>query len=700
MLQGNTTQGSTSQDNPGQSKASKEPRNGYRYRVLSYQRVSKEKETTGSHTFETQTLRIRQKLDETFGLDRYDLVEVSDDGLSGAYGFRPTGRMKKTRPSLQRIKAELLGGTFDAFVVYDLSRFCRSESVFYEMLDDVILPSGVLFLSATESFDFNSPSGRLVGGVMSSINAMFRDNVVKRNQDAAATRAEQGYFVGRPGYGWRWGEKAEETPHARRGLVPDGEKLEHVGRIVEQYLSGWSIIRITRELNGAGVPSPSGRSRWTNSVVFNVIDNPLHAGYIPWKGELIQGEHYAHRLYGEDRLAQIREARKRRSIMRTRTASVQVNLLLGFAVCARCGQRLYISGTQAKWCAYRCTNGLAQGQRTCPKVVAAADVVERAVLGAIQQIAERPDMQELLRAEASALVAQEDAGLRQERKGLKEQMIDQERQFERWALLSVQGNMTPEQFGGFNRKLQADQAATRARLAAVEAALASQTLRAETARKVQETLRDFGTVWHHLNLDERRQVLSLLVNELRIDREGTTIRVHLQTVLLPPQELCLAAPTSQGSRRKATGIAALTPRQLALLHHVNEGRSLKEASEKMGVSYSTVKSFSWQVQKELEIGNLVDAAALARPRINAVLGSLPLGPSADPRSEALRELRLSAKLMAVLPHLAKGATNAQIAAVTGLSFSTVGGRRKQIMSALGAASLYEAVQAAAAAGLL
>ena len=676
------------------------PRNGYCYRVLSYQRVSKEKETTGSHTFETQTLRIRQKLDETFGSDRYDLVEVADDGLSGAYGFRPTGRIKKTRPSLQHIKTELLGETYDAFIVYDLSRFCRNASVFYEMLDDVIFPSGVLFLSATEGFDFNSVGGRLVGGVMSAVNAMFRDGTVKRNQDAAATRAEQGFFVGRPPYGWKWGEGAQGTPHGRRGLVPDIEKLAQVGRVVEQYLSGWSIIRITRELNAAGVPSPSGKSRWTNSVVFNVIDNPVHAGYIPWKGALIKGEHYEHHLYGEARLEQIREARQRRSIMRTRTSSAQVNLLLGFAFCARCGQRLYMSGTQGKWSAYRCTNGLAQGQRTCPKVVVAADVLERAVLGAIRQIAERPDMQAILEAEASGLVAQEDVGLRHDRKRLKDQLLEQERQFEKWATLCVEETMTPEQFGGFNRKLQTDQAETRERLAAVEGALANQTHRAEMGRKVQQTLRDFDAVWHYLNLDERRQALSLLVSDLRVDREGTTIRVHLQTALLPPQELLLAAPTSQGSRRKATGVAALTPRQLALLYHVNEGRSLKEASEKMGVSYSTVKSFSWQVQKELEIGNLIDAAALARPRIYAVLGSLPVGPSADPRSEALRELRLSDKLMEVLPHMAKGATNAQIATVTGLSLSTVGGRRKAIMSALGATSLYEAVQAAEAAGLL
>lgn len=689
------------------------PRNGVRYCIHSYQRVSKEENLTGSHTFETQTLRIRQALDERFGKDNYDLVETVDDGLSGAYGFRPSARVKQIRPKLGEIKKELLTRKYDAFIVYDLSRFTRSPQVFYEMLEDVIYPSGTLFLSATEPFDFNTAMGRAMGGVMSVVNGLFRDSVVKRNKDAAATRAEQGFFVGQPGYGWTW-EKTDDSNNygdaadgrsggksrARRGLVPVPEKANHVRRIVEQYLSGWSVPRITRELNDLSIPSPSGRAQWTNSVVFNVIDNPVHAGYIPWKGELLPGEHYERRLYDKEQYEQIKEARKRRSIMRTRTAATQVNLLLGFALCARCGRRLYISGTQDKWSAYRCNYGMAQGNRVCPKQVARAELVDAAVVGAVQQIAERPDMQALLQEEAAKLVSQEDMGLRTERTQLRAQLADRERQFEKWGDALVEGRMAPEQFSRYNDKLLAAQAAIQEKLAAVDAALASQTRREVNTAKVQQTLRDFPRIWHHLNLDERRQLLSLLLEDLRVDRRGAMIYISLKIALLPPQEICVASPSGKGKRPQATGVGALTPRQLALLYHLGEGLSLKEAAQAMGVSYSTVKSFSWQVQQELGLSHLPDAIALAKPRINALLSTLPLGQSADPRSQDLRELRLSDKLREVLPDILRGATCAEIAVRTGLPKATVGGRRKAIFSALGAKTLFEAVQKAEEAGLM
>src|SRR5262245_46795468 len=94
------------------------PRNGHRYQVLSYERVSKEEAQTGSFTFETQSLRIRDKLDQLFGHHRYEIRSFRDDGLSGGYGPEPTGVERRTRKSLKLVEAELKTGSYDCLIVY------------------------------------------------------------------------------------------------------------------------------------------------------------------------------------------------------------------------------------------------------------------------------------------------------------------------------------------------------------------------------------------------------------------------------------------------------------------------------------------------------------------------------------------------------------------------------------------------------
>ena len=48
------------------------PRNGLRYQVLAYLRVSNDLQQD-NHTFETQENRVREKLDDRYGVGRYDI---------------------------------------------------------------------------------------------------------------------------------------------------------------------------------------------------------------------------------------------------------------------------------------------------------------------------------------------------------------------------------------------------------------------------------------------------------------------------------------------------------------------------------------------------------------------------------------------------------------------------------------------------
>jgi DNA invertase Pin-like site-specific DNA recombinase len=104
----------------------KAPRNGHRYQVVTYIRVSHELQSD-NHTFETQILRIREKLDARYGPDNYDIKAYQDEGLSGGYGPEKTRLQKRTRPTLKQIAADLDSGAYDCLAFYASSRMFRSQ---------------------------------------------------------------------------------------------------------------------------------------------------------------------------------------------------------------------------------------------------------------------------------------------------------------------------------------------------------------------------------------------------------------------------------------------------------------------------------------------------------------------------------------------------------------------------------------------
>src|SRR3712207_5839435 len=116
----------------------KAPKNGVRYKVLSYQRLSISSEESGSHSFETQSQRITERLEELCGATGYDLLELKDDGRSGGYGPVATRLERRTRPTLKQLVEELETGTYDVLIVYSFSRFARSARWWHQLLEDAI----------------------------------------------------------------------------------------------------------------------------------------------------------------------------------------------------------------------------------------------------------------------------------------------------------------------------------------------------------------------------------------------------------------------------------------------------------------------------------------------------------------------------------------------------------------------------------
>jgi site-specific DNA recombinase len=679
------------------------PRNGTRFKVLAYQRVSVHEDQTGSHTFETQNQRIREKLDVLYGAGNYDYREITDNGLSGAYGLVPTPVQRKTRRSLKVIADELLKGNYDCFIVYSLNRFMRSPRWFHQFLEDVIIPSGVDFVSATQDLQLGNAEGRAMAGMLSILDGLFRDSVVQRNKDAARTRAEGGYYVGMIGYGWQWEPIADIPPNGRRRIIPNLEQKPWVLQIKDWYLSGWSLPRIAGELNNRGVSSPSGKSRWTTSVVHKVLHNPVHAGLVPLgrggKNWLV-GEHVRHRFLAPEELEQIRSAAQKRAKWKTNTQRAPQHLLNGLAYCQRCGNRLYVSSANSPYRSYRCENGTWQGQRSCPDLTIRADELEQAVVRYLEQLSAAPSMRELLAEEAVQLLKEEENNTAFQQRQLQDQLKALKTRFEKWAELFSRGILTEEQFIGYKDTLAQEQTDIECRLRQFEESMLHRRQQEADSARVREYLCDFSAIWENLDQEERRQVLVYLLESLTVDRFGRDALVKIKVPLLPEQKIPIMFRTTVNMKEKPTGLQSLTPRQLAYLYHVGQGKNRREIAAIMGVHYSSLTTHSLEIRKRLQVKNEKEAAALAAERIAAVLPTLPLGQPVKSEQADSKTPLLSPALMEVLPYIVQGASNSEASHRLGLPVTTVAGRRARIMDILGAHTAFGVAEKAQELGLL
>jgi DNA invertase Pin-like site-specific DNA recombinase len=128
------------------------------------------------------------------------------------------------RDGLESALEDLRSG--DTLIVWRIDRLCRNIRQLYTTLDRVYV-KGAAFRSLSESFGFNTMSGKLVLGVLSLV-AEFERQIISSRTTAgmAAVRA-------RRGKGETWGPPVYMTP----------ERIKRVGELLNSGLSGPEVAK-------------------------------------------------------------------------------------------------------------------------------------------------------------------------------------------------------------------------------------------------------------------------------------------------------------------------------------------------------------------------------------------------------------------------------------------------------------------------
>src|SRR5918994_834386 len=220
-----------------------------------YARVSSERQRQ-EQTIASQTAALRE-LAEQRGLLVPEGLVFEDDGFSGA---------SLQRPALERLRDRAFEGCFEVLLCHAPDRLARRYAYQVLLLEE-LARGGIEVVFAKEPERSGSPEDELLRQFQGMIAEYERAQIAERCRRGKLHRARAGAVsvLSHAPYGYRYVKKSE---HADAFYEIDELEAPIVREIFGRYVEqGESIVQIARWLSEQGVPTRTGKPRWSQSTV-------------------------------------------------------------------------------------------------------------------------------------------------------------------------------------------------------------------------------------------------------------------------------------------------------------------------------------------------------------------------------------------------------------------------------------------------
>ncbi|OEF97772.1 recombinase family protein [Desulfuribacillus alkaliarsenatis] len=337
--------------------------------IALYCRVSTDEQAREGVSLDEQQVRLKSYC-RAMGWDITPLVFV-DDGYSA----------KSTdRPQLNKLLAKVKAGELSKVMVTKLDRMSRRLLDLLKMID-LFQEHDVSFISISESFDTNTPSGRLTLQVLGAVAEFERERIRERVFENMFHAAKGGKWLTQSPYGYRLQDKE---------LVVHDEEAKIVQRVYDAYLEkGLGYFAIAKMLNEEGIPSRFNKE-WSLRSVKLMLTNPAYKGTLVWnrvdsskksrkekdESEWVSLDDCLPVIINEDKWESVQKRVNGTQI--APRAKSSPHLLGGLLKCGNCGSGMSIgwSGSKNKrYRVYRCSANKNKG--TCTSKQYRADDVEK-----------------------------------------------------------------------------------------------------------------------------------------------------------------------------------------------------------------------------------------------------------------------------------------------------------------------------------
>lgn len=234
-------------------------------RAATYRRVSSEGQRDNTSLPEQR--RLTREEAERRGWEV--VAEYADEGISGKL---------EDRPGWRQMLQDARDGKFDALLVLNVKRFSRNSAHAIQQANN-LHEFGVALVSLRENFDYSTPAGRAMYGVMAVFAELDRETIVENTAAGQRAKGRAGGWAGsKPPFGWRLeGLKKDARP------VPDEREREVLRAMHHLFVKErLSTAEVAERLNEAGL-HPRIAAAWQYQTVRQTVTNPtLWTGETEW----------------------------------------------------------------------------------------------------------------------------------------------------------------------------------------------------------------------------------------------------------------------------------------------------------------------------------------------------------------------------------------------------------------------------------
>lgn len=492
-------------------------------RCVIYTRVSTDDQTRKDYnSLESQKDICRSYINLKRGEGWMELEVIEDGGYSAK---------SLDRPGMQKLLEMVKNKAVDVVVAYRIDRLSRSLPDFYHFWE-TLNNHGVEFVSATEQFDTSTTTGRLMLSLLMVFAQYERETTVQRTTDKMEERAKRGLWNG------GWAPFGYDFDATNKTIIPNAKETAVVSAIFRRLADGESAAEVTRRLDKDGVRTKTremvrgglkrvgGGMRFTTDSVKALVRNVAYKGCISFNDDIYSGQHQP--LVPADVWEKANAAVAPRPGLPARRVERDKHnsLLKGIIFCGNCGAALtpHPSGKKDsegnRYLYYACTSVTKHGIASkCTVRNLPARKIEDLVLGLISELGKHPDV---IAETVTALQRKAKKDTRPVEAELKE--IEQKL---RKASQKVEHLLSVAKESGANalsREIMAEaqEAAeekellkTKREQLKVEIGYRGQA--AIDAEVVAQQLRDFGDVIGHLEPEEKKELVRLLIREVRVN---------------------------------------------------------------------------------------------------------------------------------------------------------------------------------------
>lgn len=361
-------------------------------RVAIYCRVSTVEQAEEGYSVDEQRRRCIEYCEK----EGHEVFKVYEDrGISG--------KNISGRPGLKDLLKDSNDKKFDLVVVWKLNRISRRLIDILNIVD-TLDKNSIAFRSLTESFETETPAGKLQLNIMGAIGEFERGTIAENVKMGMIARAREGKWNGGKVLGYdvvevpSEGKKRKETK-----LVINEKEAMTVRRIFELYSEGHGYKATVNRVNKEGHKSKRGNAFSTASIK-EILKNPVYIGKIrynlrqDWNEKrrkninpnpiLVDGEHEA--IIDDETWEKVQIILKDRSKTHNRVYDSEFPLT-GLLKCPVCGASMTIGrsyhkrkdGTRKVAEYYVCGNWKNKGTAVCNSNSIRAEVADEVVTNKI-----------------------------------------------------------------------------------------------------------------------------------------------------------------------------------------------------------------------------------------------------------------------------------------------------------------------------